>query len=218
MFKFCIFTIMENLIILVLGLVIGAMLVYFWLSNKGKSIVKQESLILLESTKRVCKLATVEGSFSEIYQHTSKDQYFFNLFEAEKKAMIIVKAKALMGFDMQKMKFEVNEANKTLTITEFPKPELLSLETDCNYYDIKHGTFLNKFTSENLTQIQSDSKNFIKQKIDESNLPKMALEQAGEALALVEGTAQRLGWKVKMPGNLNSTTISDVSAKLLTNN
>ena len=208
---------MAELILLLIGICGGGGLVYVWLGKKQKTVIKQESQILLESTKRVCKLATVEGSFSEIFHHTSKGQYFFNLFESEKKAMIIVKAKALMGFDMSKMIFEVNENKKTLTILEFPKPELLSLETDCNYYDIKHGTFLNKFSGEDLTQIQIDSKNFIKEKIDESSLPKMALEQAGEALALVEGTALRLGWKVNMPTNLLATLVTNKSTLLISN-
>jgi hypothetical protein len=206
---------MAELLLLIIGIAGGGALVYFWLNRKAKTVVRQESQILLESTKRVCKLATVEGSFSEIFHHTSKDLYFFNLFESEKKAMIIVKAKALMGFDMSKMAFEVNESKKLLTITEFPKPELLSLETDCNYYDIKHGTFLNKFSSEDLTQIQIDSKNFIREKIDESSLPKMAMEQAGEALALVEGTAMRLGWKVELPKNLLLLSVGNSGNTLL---
>jgi hypothetical protein len=186
---------MDNLIILILGLGLGGALVFFFLKKKRSTVVKQEAQVLLESTKRICKLATVEGEFSEIFQHSNKESYFFDLFTSEKKALVIIKARALLGFDLSKMLLEANENNRSLSIKQFPEPEIISLDTDCQYYDVSNGTF-NKFSPNDLTQIQKEAKQVIKQKIENGHLPKMAIEQAGEALSLVQHTAAKLGWKV----------------------
>jgi hypothetical protein len=193
---------MDNLLILLIGLGLGGALVFFFLKKKKGSVVKQEAQVLLESTKRICKLATVEGEFSEIFQHCNKESYFFDLFTSEKKALVIIKARALLGFDLTKMQLEANETNKQLSIKSFPAPEIISLETDCQYYDVSNGTF-NKFSPNDLTQIQQEAKQVIRQKIDKGHLPKMALEQAGEALSLVQHTASKLGWKVNNLTELN---------------
>ncbi|MBP6431015.1 MAG: DUF4230 domain-containing protein [Ferruginibacter sp.] len=186
---------MDNLIILILGLGLGGAIVFFFLKKKKSTVVKQEAQVLLESTKRICKLATVEGEFSEIFQHSNKESYFFDLFTSEKKALVIIKARALLGFDLSKMLLEANENNRSLSIKQFPEPEIISLDTDCQYYDVSNGTF-NKFSPNDLTQIQKEAKQVIKQKIENGHLPKMALEQAGEALSLVQHTASKLGWQV----------------------
>jgi Protein of unknown function (DUF4230) len=201
---------MDNLIILILGLGLGGALVFFFFKKKKSSVVKQEAQVLLESTKRICKLATVEGEFSEIFQHSNKESYFFDLFTSEKKALVIIKARALLGFDLSKMILEANENNRSLAIKEFPQPEIIALDTDCQYYDVSNGTF-NKFSPNDLTQIQQEAKLVIKQKIENGHLPKMALEQAGEALSLVQHTAAKLGWRVN---NLTQLQIPAIETNL----
>lgn len=186
---------MFDFLILITGIALGGALVYLLLKNRRKTVVKQEAQILLESTKRICKLATVEGEYSEIFQHSNKTSYFFDLFTSEKKALVVIKARAILGFDLSKMILELNEEKRSMHIQSFPEPEIIALETDCQYYDVRNGSF-NKFSPEDLTQIQKEAKQFIKDKIHSGHLPKMALEQAGEAIGLIEHTAGKIGWKV----------------------
>jgi hypothetical protein len=193
---------MFDFLILITGIALGGALVYLLFKNRRKSVIKQEAQILLESTKRICKLATVEGEYSEIFQHTNTESYFFDLFTSEKKALVVIKARAILGFDLSKMVLEMNEKNRSLHIQSFPEPEIIALETDCEYYDVKNGSF-NRFSSEDLTQIQKEAKQLIKNKIHTGHLPKMALEQAGEAIALIEHTAGKIGWKVSHEGNFS---------------
>jgi hypothetical protein len=200
---------MDNLIILILGLGLGGVVTYYFFKGSNKNVVRQEAQILLESTKRICKLATVEGEFSEIFQHSNKTSYFFDLFKSEKKALVIVKARALIGFDLAKMVLDANESKKQLLIKDFPQPEIISLDADCQYYDVTNGTF-NKFSPQDLTQIQQEAKKLIRQKIEEGHLPKLALDQASEALSLVQHTAKKLGWDV-----VSTTTFMPLAQKLL---
>ncbi|MBL0144658.1 MAG: DUF4230 domain-containing protein [Chitinophagaceae bacterium] len=164
----------------------------------------------MESTKRICKLATVEGEFSEIFQHSNKESYFFDLFTSEKKALVIIKARALLGFDLSKMILEANERNRNLSIKSFPEPEIIALDTDCQYYDVSNGTF-NKFSPTDLTLIQKEAKRFIKEKIETGHLPKMALEQAGEAMSLIQHTASKLGWNID---NLTQLQIPQINTNI----
>jgi Protein of unknown function (DUF4230) len=192
---------MFDFLILTTGIGVGGALVYLFYKNRRKTIIKQEAQILLESTKRICKLATVEGDYSEIFQHTNRESYFFDLFTSEKKALVVIKARAILGFDLSKMIVEINEKERSLFIRSFPVPEIIALETDCEYYDVRNGSF-NKFSSEDLTQIQKEAKQVIKEKIHNGHLPNMALEQAGEAIALIENTAAKIGWNVSHSNTL----------------
>ena len=50
-------------------------------------------------------LITVEGEFSETFTHRDGRKMFFNLLQMEKKALIIIKAKVLIGFDLTPNKY-----------------------------------------------------------------------------------------------------------------
>ncbi|NTW34279.1 MAG: DUF4230 domain-containing protein, partial [Bacteroidetes bacterium] len=64
-----------------------------------------------------------------------------------KKALIRVKARILAGFDFEKVKISVDEKSKTVTISNIPPPQILSMEHDLDYYDITEGIF-NSFSTE----------------------------------------------------------------------
>jgi hypothetical protein len=194
---------MSSVILLLAGVLIGAGALYFYKMQTGKITVKQNAVVLLEQVKKVCKLITVEGDFSEIFHHTEKQPVFFNLWSTEKKAMIIVKAKAQVGYDLSKMEFELNEPNRKITLLSLPKPEILSLQTDYQYYDVSDGTF-NKFDAEDFTKLQIDAKKFIEERVMDSNLPKLADNQAGEVFQLLRNTTQSMGWKFEI-NNFKST-------------
>jgi len=50
-------------------------------------------------------LITVEGEFSETFTHRDGRKMFLNLLQLEKKALIIIKAKVLIGFDLTPNKY-----------------------------------------------------------------------------------------------------------------
>ena len=74
---------------LALGLLIGALLMYwaYALSNqkKKKELTTQQSSILLEKVRSVCKLVSVEGDFAEIYRYENRKGHFMNLFGSKKR-------------------------------------------------------------------------------------------------------------------------------------
>jgi len=185
--------------LLFLGLLGGAILAYLIFAKfhavKNKSAVKSQSAVLIENIRSVCKLVTVEGDFAEIYHYESVKEKFFHLLKGTKKALIIINAKAYIGFDLSKIKIESDTKNKQIVLSHFPQPKLLSIETDYKYYDKKEG-WLNPFTSSDLTELNKEAKQFIKDKVPHSGLLEVAKKEALQAIALMESLASSIDWTV----------------------
>ncbi|EZH71408.1 hypothetical protein ATO12_07845 [Aquimarina atlantica] len=183
--------------LLFIGLLGGAIVAYFIFARfsaaKNKSSVQTQSVVLKEKIKSVCKLVTVEGDFAEIYHYESVKEKFFKLLSGTKKALIIIEAKAYVGFDLSQIALESDTKNKRIILTHFPQPKLLTIETDFKYYDKKEG-WLNPFTSGDLTDLNKEAKQFIKDKIPQSGLMESAKKEALTAISLMETLAESIGW------------------------
>jgi len=184
--------------LIILGLVIGLGVSYvisqrFSLSKK-KNLVEKQSVILLDKIKKVSKLITVEGDFSEIYHHENTKENFWG-FSSKKKAIVLIQAKAHIGFDFRKIKLEANTKNKEIVLSDFPQPEVVSIECDIKFYDIKNG-YLNKFNTEDLSTLNKEAKEHVLSKIPESNLIQLANKEALEAILLMENLVETIGWKL----------------------
>ena len=182
-----------------LGLLLGGIATYwvysFLRKKKGKEITKNQSIVLLEKIKSVCKLISVEGDFAEIYTYENTKERFMSMISSKKKALIVVKAKAHIGYDLNKIRMSSDVENKKVTLDSFPQPEILSIEPDLEFYDIKNGMF-NSFTPDDLTILDKEAKDHIKAKIPESGLMLTARKEALEAILLVENLAETIGWKL----------------------
>jgi hypothetical protein len=194
-------------ILILLGLIIGVAGGIFatstYYKNRSERQLKSQSVLLLEKIKQVCKLITVEGEFSEIFTHRDEKNLFFKLFQTEKKALLIVKAKVMIGFDLTKINIEINAQRKQVKLSQFPNPEILSIDTDLEYYDIKKG-IINKFSESDLTSMNKKSKDFIREKVEHSHLIIIAKNQANDTVSLIEQLIESVGWElVSQPIALN---------------
>ena len=82
---------MDSIVEAILGLVLGAILMYWLYSlfnkKKRKELVEHQSTIILDRIKTVCKLVTVEGDFAEIYRYENIKEGFMSLLSSKKKAL-----------------------------------------------------------------------------------------------------------------------------------
>lgn len=184
---------------LFIGLAVGAVVAFFIFSyfnrNKRQQKANSQSTVLMEKIRSVCKFITVEGDFAEIYHYKNVKDKWINLFLGGKKALVLIDAKAYVGFDLTKIKMHPDVKNRTIVLTDFPKPELLSIETDFKYYDKREG-WANPFTSTDLTEINSEAKQYIIDKIPNSGLYEEASRQALSTVGLIENLVQTIGWKL----------------------
>ena len=185
--------------LLFLGLVFGAVASYFiflkFSFKSKKQLTEKQSVVLLDKIKKVSKLITVEGDFAEIYHHENTKEKFLGLITSKKKAIVIINAKTNIGFDFRKIKLQSDNKNKTIVLSNFPAPEVLSIEPDIRFYDIQNG-LLNSFNSEDLTEINKEAKKHILNKIPESSLMQTANQEALNAIVLMESLVETIGWKL----------------------
>ncbi len=190
---------MDELLEVILGLILGV-IGMFWLfsllrKKQSKNIIEKQSIILLEKIRTVCKLISVEGDFAEIYHYENVKERFLKLVSSKKKALIIINAKAHIGYDLKKLEMKADNSKKKIILTHFPQPEVLTIEQDIKYYDMKDGLF-NKFASDDLTELNKEAKQHILEKIPESGLIETAKKEALEAILIIESIVETIGWKL----------------------
>lgn len=190
---------MDSILEIFLGLVLGAILMYWMFSlfrkKKSKELTEHQSTVLLEKIKSVCKLISVEGDFAEIYKYENTKERFLSLVSSKKKALIVINAKAQIGYDLQKILMHADIDKKKIILTNFPEPEVISIEPELEFYDIQNGLF-NTFTPNDLTSLNKEAKKHIMEKIPESGLMDTAKREALEAVLLVEKIVETIGWKL----------------------
>jgi hypothetical protein len=187
-----------EILFFVVAIAIGAIAswqIFNWIYGKklqdNREQLRQESSLLLERIEKVFKVVMAEGYFTEIYDHSSKKD-FWGIFKANKKALVVAKAKVSVGFDFGKMKVRRDENTRKLIIEAFPEAEVLSVDTDYKFYDIDQG-WLNKFNHEEYTAILGEAKRMMQEKALESDLPKVANRQIG---LMMNQLAAAMNWEV----------------------
>lgn len=156
-----------------------------------KQHVHEEAQVLLSRIEKVSKLVTVDGYFSEVYDY--KDYYGYDWKIFRKKALIRVKAKVSVGYDLENISVEVDESSRTITIGGLPEPTILSIDHDLDYYDLSEGTF-NSFSTNDLTKLQDQAKDYIAARAAHSDLINQAEERGQEILQSIAWMVESHGW------------------------
>lgn len=180
---------------------VGFVLVFvlgLWVSRyvyRWDELQKQEtSEVLLERMQAVAKLVTVEGYFSEVYDY--KDYYGYNLSVFRKKALVRVKAKVSVGYDLSQVKLEARPEEKKIILSNLPEPGILSIDHDVDYYDISEGVF-NSFSAQDYTQLNQRAKNYIEERAKESDLLESARKQGNQILDMMRFMVEQSGWQLE---------------------
>jgi hypothetical protein len=183
------------LIISLLAVFAAGVVATRWYIRHTEAQVQESGTVLLERIKQVAKLVTVEGYFSEIYDY--QDYYGYDLSIFRKKALVRVKAKVSVGYDLEKMKLTALPETKTIRITGIPPAEILSIEHDLDYYDVQEG-FFNEFSTEDYNKLNANAKDFIRKKALESDLLKTATTQRNALFETMKFMAESAGWTLEI--------------------
>jgi predicted SPOUT superfamily RNA methylase MTH1 len=186
---------MDTFFIIILSILVTLGIVTIVKQFRLKKQTNSQSVILLDKIKKVCKFITVEGDFAEIYHYEDVKERFLKLITSKKKALVVINAKAHVGFDLSKIQMDSNLKTKTVKLFHFPQPEVLSIETDLNYYDKSDGMF-NKFEASDLTELHNEAKLHIMNKVPESGLYEIAKKEALDSVLLIESIVETIGWKL----------------------
>lgn len=179
----------------ILALCIGTFMAtkyYYTWSVKVES--EEQSEVLLEKIKTVCKLVTVEGYFSEIYDY--KEYWGYDLSPFRKKALIRIRAKVSVGYDLTKMHFESQPQLKKIIISELPDPEIMSIEHDLDYYDITEGSF-NSFSVADYNKMNKNAKDKVRKEANNSDLFLTAEAESVQVFEIIGFMVEGAGWTLE---------------------
>ncbi|HEX8460107.1 MAG TPA: DUF4230 domain-containing protein [Segetibacter sp.] len=181
--------------LLIVGLLLGGIIMFLVarLTSKGKQVVvKESSHTVVESMRKVFKIVFAEGHFNELYNF-EETKKVFGFIPSTKRALVIIKAKVLVGYDFEKCVWEVDERNQKIKMVSFPEAEILSIEPDYLYYNFDEGIF-NLLGREDLTRIQINGKKQVELAAIKSHLPKIAADQMRNILTEV---VQSRNWQLE---------------------
>ncbi len=182
-------------------LLVGVALLVFFITRSvyepEKRTEQVSSTVLLERVRPVLKLVTVEGEFSEVFSYRNAEAAFDWLKDYtpfQKKAMLRLQARVSVGYDLEGMNLEVDEASHTIRLTGMGAPTILAMEHDVDYYDVDAGTF-NPFTAQDLTKMEAKAKAMVRAKVPESGLFRKAADRKQEMITIVRALVEGAGWK-----------------------
>jgi hypothetical protein len=183
--------------LLALGLgVLGAGIWYFAHTVSRHEANRMETAeVILEQMQSVTKLVTAEGYFSEIYDY--KDYYRWDLQPLRKKAIMRVKAKVSVGYDLERLNFTIDSKTAHITVSDLPGPEIIAVDHDVDYYDLTSGTF-NRFSEEDLNALQDHAKQFIANVALESDLADLADQRKQEIFLALGKIAETAGYTLEI--------------------
>lgn len=175
--------------VLLLGLVLGGVIAFLlfklYVTNRKEQKITESSHTVVESMRKVFKIVCAEGQFNEIYNY-EETKKIFKIIPSTKKALVIVQAKVMIGYDFEKCVWEKDAQNRKIRIVSFPEPEILSVEPQYKYYYFEEDIF-NLISKEDLHKIQDAGKNQVIEAAMQSDLKKIAAMQMktmlGEVLA-----------------------------------
>lgn len=189
----------KNIIIAVLVFTVALLGVKLFISDfftkKDSSTV--DSTIMVERIQKVLKLVTVEANFSELMKYNDFDYIDFPGFR--KDAIVRVNAKVSVGYNLNNFKVSTNEKEKTITIQQMPKPEILSIDSDIKFENLSSGLFTN-FSAQELSKLNALGKEKIKQKALNTEIIKQAEEQKADLFDLIFYMAKQNGYKILVEG------------------
>lgn len=159
----------------------------------GSGLIQQQIL-------NVGKLIVTEGHFSEVITYKNQEKYLLNMLSFEKKALVVVNADVTVAYDLHKMKYDIDEKNKTITIVYIPKEEI-KINPDIKFYDVEQSK-LNPFTGEDYNKINKSVKANLAKKIENSTLKTNAQNRLISELSKLLITTSQLGWTLKYEGKV----------------
>jgi hypothetical protein len=172
---------------------LGAWLSWRYFAPRNRAI--EDSSVLLEKIQAVAKLSTVEGQFSEIYNYSEYQGFFTYLWD--KKVLVRVKATVSAGYNLEDLHIETDAVTKTIYMSAFPEPQILSIDHTIDYYDISEGVF-QSFSAEDYNRINQRAKDIIREQAMKSNLLDEARIQASKMLDLLRFMIEGAGWRLEV--------------------
>ena len=188
-----------------ISIVVGIFLLFKFCDFKknDEQDITYNTNLIQQQILNVGKLVVTEGHFSEVITYKNQQKYLLNMVSFEKKAVVIVNADVTVAYDLHKMKYDIDEVNKIITIVSIPKEEI-KISPDIQFYDVEQSK-LNPFTGDDYNKINKSVKANLAKKIEKSSLKANAQNRLISELSKLLITTSQLGWTLKYDGKVIET-------------
>ena len=193
---------MLRRILIGIGIIVGIFLFFKFCDfkkNDDEDVTYNTNLIQ-QQILNVGKLVVTEGHFSEVITYKNQQKYLLDMLSFEKKALVIVNADVTVAYDLHKMKYDIDEKNKTITIISIPKEEV-KISPDIQFYNVEQSK-MNPFTGDDYNKINKSVKANLAKKIENSTLKTNAQNRLISELSKLLITTSTLGWTLKYDGKV----------------
>jgi lipopolysaccharide export LptBFGC system permease protein LptF len=193
---------MLRRILLGIVIIVGIILAFKYCEFKkdDTSSLDYNTNLIQQQIVNVGKLVVTEGHFSEVVTYKNSNKYLLDMISFEKKALIIVNANVTVAYDLHKMKYDIDEKNKVITIVSIPKEEII-INPDIQYYNVEQSQ-LNEFTGDDYNKINKSVKASLAKKIEKSSLKSNAQNRLISELSKILILTNTMGWKLQYDGKV----------------
>ncbi|SHL78300.1 DUF4230 domain-containing protein [Flavobacterium xinjiangense] len=185
-----------------IAVIIGIFLLfkYYDFKKNDDQDISYNTNLIQQQIVNVGKLVVTEGHFSEVITYKNQQKYLLDMLSFEKKALVIVNADVTVAYDLHKMKYDIDEKNKTITIISIPKEEI-KISPDIQFYNVEQSK-LNPFTGDDYNKINKSVKANLAKKIEKSSLKANAQNRLISELSKILILTNTMGWKLQYEGKV----------------
>ena len=189
---------MRRLLPILTGMLLAALLagLVFHVQRERRDR-EEEASVLLHQINAINTLMLVEANLSEVYTFRDTRDPFYGLWPQEKSVILIVRARAMVGYDLDEMDYTIDPRERRVTVRSVPEPEII-IEPHIEFYDIEQSTF-NRFTPRDFTTANERAMTLLRKEVERSGLEREARDRLESALESLVFASNTLGWDVELP-------------------
>jgi preprotein translocase subunit YajC len=167
---------------------------FFYQSYQEREELKASSELIQKQVQQVGKLIVTEGYYSKVFTFKNSQNLFLNLMTSDKKALVIVNAKATVEYDLRQLEVEIDETRKILILKKIPDP-ILNIYPEIEYYDVTQDYF-NSFEAKDYNKIKNSVTAQIRTQIEKSDLMENSRERLIVELTNLYVLTNSMGWSL----------------------
>lgn len=165
---------------------------FFYQSYQEREELKASSELIQKQIQQVGKLIVTEGYYSKVFTFKNSQNLFLNFWTSDKKALVVVNAKATVEYDLRQLEVEIDETRKILILKKIPDP-ILNIYPEIEYYDVTQDYF-NSFEAKDYNKIKSSVTAQIRTQIEKSDLMENSRERLMVELTNLYVLTNSMGW------------------------
>ncbi|OAB79713.1 DUF4230 domain-containing protein [Cochleicola gelatinilyticus] len=190
---------MRNILFgIVIALIIVFGLRYCEHQKDEREVLEANTALIEKQLKNVGKLIVTEGNYAQVFSYSDSKDLMMGLFDARKKALVVVNAEASISYDLSLVETQIDEVSKTVSIVSIPEPEL-KINPNIEYYDVTQD-YLNQFNANDYNTIKKRVENSLRSKIEASELVTNSQNRLISELQKIYILTNSMGWTLRYQG------------------